>query len=222
MSEVLTQISEAFSEQNWFALGVSAIFFLFFLIERVKRFSLDVRDRNTSFYRESLNTSELDEDVRSLVTEKVNWDIFYQMTGVAGDPLIRSEVKEIIDHSDGAFSIAAFKRIEDYLEVEKGGIQIKLGGWHCFKYWFDKVWIWLLWASIGIALFEVWYLWSENTLNSKLVSLALAIIAFIFLAITFRSKVNYEIAREVSAVLEKIRKEKLEVGSEKPELGSFA
>lgn len=59
MSEVLTQISEAFSEQNWFALGVSAIFLLFFLIERVKRFSLDVRDRNTSFYRESLNTSEL-------------------------------------------------------------------------------------------------------------------------------------------------------------------
>lgn len=139
------------------------------------------------------------------------------MTGVAGDPLIRSEVKEILDRSDGAFSIAAFKRIEDYLEVEIGGIQIKLGGWHWFKYWFDKVWVWLLQGAAILVLFELWYMWGTSTLNSKLLSVGLVLLIFVFLAITVRTKVNYEIARDVSVVLDRIRKEKAEAVPENKE-----
>lgn len=219
---MVTQASDAFSEQNWFTLSVSGIFILFFLFERVKRFSLDVRDRNTSFYRESLNTAELDDDVRSLLTEKVNWDIFYQMTGVSGDPLIRSEIKEIVDQSDGAFSIAAFKRLGDYLEVDKGGIQIKLSGWHWFKYWFDVVWVWLLLGTATLAMFELWYMWGTSSMHSKLGSVGVVIVVFLFAALTARTKINYEIARDVSAVLSGMREEKAENNLDKAKLESAA
>lgn len=208
MIEMIAQVSEAFLEQNWFALVVGGVFLLFFLFERVNRFSLDVRDRNTSFYRESLKTAEVDDDVRSLLTEKVNWDIFYQMTGVSGDPLIRLEIKEIVERSDGAFSIAAFKRLGDYLEVEKGGIQINLRGWHKFKYWFDLVWVWLLLGAAALALFELWYMWGISTLHSKLGSVGMVIVLFLFAAFTARTKINYEIARDVLDVQESIREEK--------------
>lgn len=54
MPEITSLLYEVLKEQHWFASIVVGLCLLVFMVERIKRFSMDVRDRNASFYRESL------------------------------------------------------------------------------------------------------------------------------------------------------------------------
>ena len=213
MPEVIQYFFEAIKEQHWFASIVMGLFLLVFLIERTKRFSMDVRDRNASFYRESLNTEYLDDDVRVLLKEKVNADLFYHMTEIAGDALVRKQVREIVENSNGAFSVAAFKRIWDFAEVKEHGLFIELKGWSYFKYQFDRVWIWVLLAAAFSAVIELWFLWANRTLEKNFLSIGVALGCFLFAAVTARSKRSYELARNINGVLRKLNEVRIDKNS---------
>lgn len=205
MPEMIAQILTALETGNLFVLMVGGPFALIFFFERLKRFSMDVRDRNTSFFKDNLDTSELDEDVRKIISEKINRDVFYQATGLSGDKHIRSEVRQVLECSDGAFTIAEIKRIGDYTGTGQEGLVIELKGWHWFKYWFDRVWVWLLLGCIPFAMVELWWLWNESSWSQKAQSIALMIGLFLIAAITAKTKRNYEIAKEIHKVLVEIK-----------------
>lgn len=123
------------------------------------------------------------------------------MTDIAGDALVRKQVRDIIDHSNGAFSIAAFKRIWEFTEVRSSGLFIELSGWNYFKYKFDSISLWLLLLAVISVIVELWILWADRSAAKNLFSIGVVIGCFVVAAITARSKKNYELAQDIDDVL---------------------